>query len=73
LRVQVTQGFGVLAILHDLNQALLADRVAVLPAGKLIALGPTEKVMTPDIVRRASDVEACIVGLPDGSRLIAAG
>jgi iron complex transport system ATP-binding protein len=73
LRAQVGQGIGVLAILHDLNQALLADRVAVLAGGKLIALGAPNEVLTPDIVRQAYDVEARIIDLPGGGRLIAAG
>jgi iron complex transport system ATP-binding protein len=73
LRVQVNQGIGVLAILHDLNQALLADRVAVLSAGKLIALGSPNEVLTPDIVRQAYDVEARVIDLPGGGKLIAAG
>ncbi len=73
LRGQVGQGIGVLAILHDLNQALLADRVAVLCDGRLIALGTPDAVLTPAIVRQAYDVEARIVDLPDGGRLIAAG
>jgi len=73
LRVQVEQGIGVLAILHDLNLALLADRVAVLADGRLIALGAPDEVLTPAIVRQAYDVEARIIDLPDGGRLIAAG
>jgi iron complex transport system ATP-binding protein len=72
LRLQVGQGIGVLAILHDLNQALLADRVAVLAGGKLIALGTPNEVLTPDIVRQAYDVDARIIDLPGGGRLIAA-
>ncbi len=73
LRVQVNQGVGVLAILHDLNHALLADRVAMLSAGRLIALGPPNEVLTSGIVRRAYDVEARVIDLPGGGRLIAAG
>ncbi|MGE0154576.1 MAG: heme ABC transporter ATP-binding protein [Reyranellaceae bacterium] len=73
LRRQAEQGIGVLAILHDLNQALLADRVAVLAGGRLIALGTPDQVLTPDIVRQAYDVEARVIDLPDGGRLIAAG
>ncbi|MGE0661109.1 MAG: heme ABC transporter ATP-binding protein [Reyranellaceae bacterium] len=73
LRVQVEQGIGVLAILHDLNQALLADRVAVLAGGRLIALGRPDEVLTPQIVRQAYDIEARVIDLPDGGRLIAAG
>ncbi|MDF3072954.1 MAG: heme transporter ATP-binding protein [Alphaproteobacteria bacterium] len=72
LRAQVGQGIGVLAILHDLNQALLADRVAVLAAGRLIALGAPDEVLTPDFVRQAYEVEARLIDLPGGGRLIAA-
>jgi len=31
------------------------------------------EVLTPEIVRRAYDVEARLIDLPDGGRLIAAG
>jgi len=33
--------------LHDLNQALTCDRVAVLDHGRLVALGPPAQVLTP--------------------------
>ncbi|KOP53899.1 histidinol phosphatase [Pseudomonas coronafaciens pv. porri] len=34
--------------LHDLNQALDCDRVAVMEKGRLVALGAPEKVLTPE-------------------------
>ncbi|MFH1806686.1 MAG: heme ABC transporter ATP-binding protein [Pseudomonadota bacterium] len=44
-------GVGVLAILHDFNQAALyADRVAILKAGRLVICVPTLQAMTPDIL-----------------------
>jgi len=53
--------------------SLLADRVAMLSGGKLIALGTPNDVLTAAIVRETYDVEARIIDLPDGGRLIAAG
>lgn len=73
LRTQVREGIGVLAILHDLNQALLADRVALLRGGRLLALGAPAEVLTPAMVRQAYDVDARLIDLPGGGRLIAAG
>ncbi|MDP2699099.1 heme ABC transporter ATP-binding protein [Thalassospira sp.] len=44
-------GVGVLAILHDFNQAALyADRVAILKAGRLVICAPTLQAMVPDIL-----------------------
>lgn len=70
LRAQVEQGVGVLAILHDLNQALAADRVALLAGGRLIALGAPQDVLTPARVRAAFDVDVRLVALPEGGSLI---
>lgn len=39
---------GVLAVLHDLTMAArYADRVAILEAGRMTALGPTETALDP--------------------------
>jgi iron complex transport system ATP-binding protein len=61
----------VLAVLHDLNQALLADQVAVLHRGRLLALGPPPDVLTPDTIEAAFDVRPQMVVLPDGRRYLA--
>lgn len=71
LRAQAERGIGVLAVLHDLNQALLADQVAVLRAGQLLALGAAQEVLTTDTIRAAFDVAAQAVRLPDGRRYLA--
>lgn len=39
-----------LVALHDLNHALLCDRLAVLDQGRLIALGPPLDVLTPQLL-----------------------
>ncbi|GAK32454.1 hemin import ATP-binding protein HmuV [Iodidimonas nitroreducens] len=46
------QGYGVFAILHDLNQAsAFADHLAILESGRLIAQGRPEKVLTRANIR----------------------
>jgi iron complex transport system ATP-binding protein len=48
------EGLGVVMSLHDLNQAALwADRIALLAEGRLLAVGPPEAVLTPDLLERA--------------------
>lgn len=71
LRMQADQGIGVLAVLHDLNQALLADQVAVLRRGQLLALGPPRDVLAADTIQAAFDVAIQSITLPDGRRYLA--
>lgn len=57
--------------LHDLNQALSCDRVAVLDRGQLIALGEPQQVLQPDLLRSTFGVAAhYVVDEQDGSRLL---
>lgn len=47
-------GIGVLAILHDPNlAAIFAGRVAVLKAGRLLADGPTDRILCEEILENA--------------------
>lgn len=48
LRLVAALPVTVVVALHDLNQALGCDRVAVLEAGRLIACGPPCDVLTPE-------------------------
>jgi iron complex transport system ATP-binding protein len=73
LRRQADQGTGVAAVLHDLNQALLADRVLVLRQGRRLALGAPQDVLSMRIIGDAFDVTAQMVILPDGRRHLATG
>ena len=58
-------GVGVLAVLHDLNLAAQhADRIAVLCRGCLVAEGPPEAVLTPEIIRRAFDISVFVIEHP---------
>jgi iron complex transport system ATP-binding protein len=57
--------------LHDLNQALTCDRVAVLDKGRLIALGAPEEVLVPELLLETFGVHAhYLVDPEDGARLL---
>ncbi len=57
--------------LHDLNQALRCDRVLVMQAGRMVALGPPTEVLTPALLGRVFDVRAAYVTDPaDGGAVI---
>jgi iron complex transport system ATP-binding protein len=45
-------GVVVLAVLHDLNIATLADRVVVLDAGRVVADGPPATALTAAVITR---------------------
>ena len=48
-RRRADRGFGVLAVLHDLNMAArYADRVGIVENGHLTDLGPTRQTLDPD-------------------------
>ena len=56
------QGAGVVAVLHDLNQALrYSDQCVVLQSGQVVASGRTAEVLTPGLIRQVWDVRACPV------------
>lgn len=53
LREQARNGKTVIAILHDVNQALLyADQVILMNEGRCIKAGPVDKVVTPELIRK---------------------
>jgi iron complex transport system ATP-binding protein len=58
-------GLAVVVTLHDLNQAaLIADRVALLAGGRLLAVGAAEAVLTPILLQAAYDVPIAIARHP---------
>lgn len=60
-----------LVALHDLNHALLCDRLAVLDRGRLIALGPPSEVLTPQLLLSTFGVHAHYLVDPfDGAALL---
>lgn len=57
--------------LHDLNQALECDRLAVMHQGRLAALGPPPEVLTPERLRITFGVEGRWLTDPhDGARIL---
>lgn len=71
--LQLVQALPVttLIALHDLNQALVCDRLAVMQNGRLVALGAPLQVLTPERLREVFGVEGRFVEDPeDGSRYL---
>lgn len=59
--MRVVSGLGktIIAALHDLNiAATFCDDIAVLDAGRLVAFGPPDAVLTPDLVSAVFQVTA---------------
>ncbi|MDS1112777.1 heme ABC transporter ATP-binding protein [Gordonia westfalica] len=56
LRIHRDAGNAVLLVVHDLTlAAAYADRVAVMKHGELLAVGPTDEVMTAELLSRTYD------------------
>ncbi|MET7460435.1 ABC transporter ATP-binding protein [Nonomuraea sp. NPDC005501] len=52
-------GIATLAVLHDLNQAAaFCDRLYLMNAGRIVAGGPPEQVLTPDLICQVYGVRA---------------
>lgn len=66
-------GVTVLAALHDLNlAAAYCDHVIVLRRGAVFAAGPTETVLTPELIRDVYDVRADVLRNPTTGRPVIA-
>lgn len=59
-------GAVVCAVLHDLNQAALADRVVLLRGGRVLEAGPVTEVLRADTVRSCFGVEVETLRRKDG-------
>jgi iron complex transport system ATP-binding protein len=69
-RLAHEHGRGVVLTLHDLGLALrLADRVLVLSEGRVLADGPPQTALTPEVLRQAYGVEARLVAGQHGPML----
>lgn len=68
--LDLVAGLGVTTViaLHDMHHALRCDRVMVLRAGRRVALGPPDEVLTPDLIREIFAVEAELIPHPRGGR-----
>jgi iron complex transport system ATP-binding protein len=72
-RMAHDEGLAVVATLHDLNQAaLIADRVALLARGRLLAVGAAQAVLTSALLEAAYEVPIAVARHPVyGTPLIA--
>ena len=70
-REHANAGGGVLAVLHDLNLAVMvADEIVALKDGRVIATGAPADVVTDGLIRALYDVEARVRGVPEGPFLL---
>ena len=54
-------GLVVLAVLHDFNEAaMVADRIVLMAAGRVVATGTPEEVLRPDLIRRVYGIETIV-------------
>ena len=74
LRAYCQKGGGALVTLHDISVAArYADRIILLAEGKMLADGPPDLVLTPDLLAKAYGVRAKIIAGPDGLSVDIAG
>jgi iron complex transport system ATP-binding protein len=63
LRVLANEGKLVIAAIHDLTLAArYATRIVALTHGRVQGDGPTLSTLTPELIRSAFDVDACVSG-----------
>ncbi|MCG8349608.1 MAG: hypothetical protein MI924_17725, partial [Chloroflexales bacterium] len=70
--LDLVRGLGVttIAALHDLNlAALYCDQLYVLKGGRVVASGPPEAVLTPELIRAVYGVRAEVAPHPATGRL----
>ena len=71
LRDVAATGAGVVLVLHDLNQAArVADAVVLLRAGRVVASGPPDAVLTAPLLADTYGVHVHTGHTPDGARFI---
>ena len=71
--MQLVRGLPVtkLMALHDLNQALACDRLAVLSAGQLVAQGPPQQILSPALLRDVFQVQVtALIDPADGTPVL---
>ena len=71
VRELAAAGRSALVVSHDLSLAARScDRLALLAAGRVLAVGPPAEVLSSDAVYEAFGVEADVVAGPDGTPLV---
>src|SRR5690606_29442376 len=60
-RLAQEQGLLIIVAMHDIGHALrFGDAAMVIDRGHMIACGPTEEIVTPELLRQVFEVEARI-------------
>lgn len=74
-RLNRLRGRTVVLVLHDLNQAArYADHLVAMKAGRVVAEGPPEKIVTEELVRDVFGLRSVVVPDPvTGSPLVVPG
>jgi iron complex transport system ATP-binding protein len=71
LRSIAARGAGVVVVLHDLNQAArVADAIVLMRAGRVVAHGAADTVLTPALIGETYGVTSEIIGTASGKRFI---
>ena len=64
------QKLSIITVIHDVNLAArYCDRIAVLKKGRLISLDSPRKVLTPELMKEAFQVETCQIETPVGVQI----
>ena len=70
-RLVAERGLACLVVLHDLNLAArMADRLALLHEGRLLAAGPPEAMLRPQHLEALYGVETTLLEGPDGAPVV---
>jgi len=71
VRQLAAEGRGALVVSHDLGLAArVCDRLILLTAGRVAAAGPPREVVRPDVLREAFGIEADVLEVPGGGRVV---
>lgn len=70
-RSHAAAGGGVLAVLHDINLAVMAaDEIVAMKEGRVIAAGPPAQIVTDQLMQDLYGVTASVRAVPDGPFLL---
>ena len=69
-RLNEEYGFTIIMVLHDVNQSLYySDEIVALKAGKCIAQGSPQQILTGELIQKVYDVTLKVSDI-DGKRFI---
>ena len=69
-RLNNEQGLAIITVIHDLNLAArYCDRIAVIKDGELLAIDKPREVLTPELLKKAFQVETYQIETPVGLQI----